>query len=175
MLGEIPGGDSPNYNGDTYIATRTPTGWVTHYVGIRGDEHRAGLEEFASSTSLEKFIDFARKGEPGASAVKLPMPGTRKATPSANGPLMSAQFPVAEASNGMFQPSPDFSHLAFSSSNVVFPTEEGQGQPTHQGQITPPGSAYDYDTMSADHRPHLRASKRRRLPTGTRLFHRKPA
>ena len=48
----------------------------------------------------------------------------------------------------MVQPSPDFSHLAFSSSNVVFPTEEGQGQPTHQGQITPPGSAYDYDTLS---------------------------
>ena len=150
LLGEIPGGDSPNYNGTAYIATREPTGWVTHYVGIPGDEHHTELEKiFTSSTSLEKTIDFARRGEEGQPPLEAPFAWDAEGNPLGQWPADVSSIPGGESTEGMFQPSPDFSHLAFSSSNVVFPTGEASGQPAHQGQVTPPGSAYDYDTETA--------------------------
>ena len=42
-----------------------------------------------------------------------------------------------------WQPSPDFSHLAFSSSNVAY-------DPAQEGLTVAPGSAYDYDTALND-------------------------
>ena len=144
--GEIPGGDSPNSNGNNYIATRTPTGWESRYVGIRGTEGRETVSGFASNLSLEKFIDFARHEE-GESPINAPYAWDSEGNPLGQWPQDAGSVPGGESTEGMFQPSPDFSHLAFSSSNIVFPTGEGAGQqPTHQGQLDPPGSAYDYDT-----------------------------
>ncbi len=141
VLGEIPGGESPNYNGDVYFATRTPSGWVTHYVGLLGDEHPAELRNYLASDTLEQTIDYVR-----SESEQLPEDGPYawddEGHPLGQWPSGIRSVPNGESTKGMFQPSPDFSHLAFSSSNVVFPTEHGEGQTTGIG------SAYDYDTKT---------------------------
>ena len=143
LLGEIPGGDSPNSTGDSYIATRTPIGWVTHYVGIRGTEHYA--QEFGNtvgSLNLDQIIDFVRPGEEGEPPIKAPYAWDAEGNPLGQWPQDVNSLPGGESFSGMVQPSPDFSHFAFSSSNVVFPTEKGEGI------NDPPGSAYDYNTLT---------------------------
>ena len=37
-FGSIPGTNTVNTGGDLYLATRTDTGWVTHYIGLSGAE-----------------------------------------------------------------------------------------------------------------------------------------
>ncbi len=37
-FGEIPGANAINTGGDLYLSTRTDTGWVTHYIGLPGNE-----------------------------------------------------------------------------------------------------------------------------------------
>ena len=107
VLGEIPGGESSNYNGDTYIATRTPTGWVTHYVGLRGYEHNAELGGFMSSLSLEESIDFARpEVENGQPPDKAPYAWDSEGDPLGQWPADVSSVPGGEASDGMVQPSP---------------------------------------------------------------------
>ncbi|MGA8744900.1 MAG: hypothetical protein WB507_03440, partial [Solirubrobacterales bacterium] len=141
VFGEIPGGESPNYNGDIYIATRTPSGWVTHYVGLRGDEHPAELLNYLSSEDLEDTIDYVRP-ENEQLQETAPYAWDAEGNPLGQWPRDIHSVSGGESTDGMFQPSPDFSHLAFSSSNVVFPTEHGEGQTTGIG------SAYDYDTKT---------------------------
>ena len=156
LLGQIPGSDSPNSKEDTYVATRTPTGWVTHYVGILGDEHEAAAILGESSRvslladlSLEKFVDFDSPTDP--TVIRAPYAWNANGDSLGQWPQLEDDgylTPGADSNVGIFQPSPDFAHLAITSNNVVFPTGEGVGQPAHQGQTVPPGSAYDYDTMT---------------------------
>ena len=156
IFGELPGsGYAPNSTGNTYVSTRTPTGWVTRYVGVRGYEHygarRFGGEYEPSpstllgSSSLERFVDLLEPGE-GESPLDLPFAWDAEGNPLGQWPQDAGAFPGAESTNGMFQLSPDFSHLAFSSSNVPFPTQEAVVK--LKGQTVGPGSAYDYDTKT---------------------------
>ena len=144
ILGAVTGTNPPDsISPDNYVATRTDTGWVTKYAGIHGDEH-LGAADTAADLDLDKFIDFTTSAFAGVSQ------------PPSNGPFVwdyngnslgrwpadLTQIPDGEDVEGAFQPSPDFTHLAFSSDNVVFPTTKGEGT------LTNPGSVYDYDTVT---------------------------
>ncbi len=56
-------------------------------------------------------------------------------------PAEWTNVPSPETTLGVFQPSPDFSHMAFSSNTFDW-------DPAGHGLNTAPGSAYDYDTMT---------------------------
>ncbi len=68
LLGLLPGTGEPlGIFGDVYISTRTSTGWVTHYVGIRGSEGAVvggppnlggGPNGTFASNDLGKLIDW---------------------------------------------------------------------------------------------------------------------
>ncbi len=133
---------------DKYVSTRTPTGWVTRYVGIpaTGGVFTAGppaagmtIPQFAeypglqrgtqATPSLDRVIDYGQ-GFPGQGQ----NPGHPSNAPyvwsSSNGALLE-RWPTSldtEPENeffvGMPQASPDFTHFVFTS-NLVF-AEGGQ-------------------------------------------------
>src|SRR5262249_21691378 len=58
VLGTLPGPwNPPNslFTEDTYVATRTPTGWETHYVGVQADDLGGG-EEVTGDLGLDTFL-----------------------------------------------------------------------------------------------------------------------
>ena len=66
-----PNGSTP----DTYVATRTDTGWETKYVGLPGDEH-LGAAPFSGETaftdpSMDKLLDFEAFREPGGNEERI--------------------------------------------------------------------------------------------------------
>ena len=124
-------------NADTYVATRTNTGWESKYVGIRGSEAES-TSQSVGSLGLDEFLDFARGRQPASNA-----PYVWDAGGSFVGRWPADLLSIAggDSTVGAFQPSPDFSHLAFSSNNVDF-------DPGHDGLTVAPGSAYDYDTKA---------------------------
>ena len=141
-LGGIEGTDPTNgLTIDTYVATRTPTGWVTKYVGIPGNQTVA-TKAAVGDLSLDKFIDFKSNesfvGTPQPES-NLPYVWDFNDNPLGRWPADAASVPGAESSSGAYQPSPDFSHLAFSSTNVAF---------TPEGLTSGIGSAYDYNTSA---------------------------
>ena len=129
---------------DTYVSTRTNLGWVTTLPAIKGNEGSTigGVSGAVGDVGLDKFFDFsglAQFGPLGQAIREVNLPFTWSADGSFLGrwPPVGSAIPHAEFTNGFFQPSPDFSHLAFSSSNVRF---------APGGLLSAPGSAYDYDT-----------------------------
>lgn len=142
VLGGINGTDPANFTGDTYVSTRTSTGWQTTRIGIPGSQ-LLGEEGDVGDLGLGRFIDFAT-----AEAAYFGAPHTTSVAPYAwdvegdflgRWPATVGLIPNGDAFEGAFQPSPDFSHLAFSSNDVAFAS----------GALTSaPGSAYDYDTAS---------------------------
>ena len=123
------------------VATRTTTGWVTKYIGIPGDQTVA-TKAAVGDLGLDKFIDF----KSNEAFVGTPQPESNPPyvwdfndTPLGRWPADVSSIPGAEATSGAYQPSPDFSHLAFSSTNVAF---------TPEGQSSGVGSAYDYNTTA---------------------------
>ena len=137
IFGAVPGSNSPDSRGDTYIATRTPTGWVTHYVGVLGSQHLSANTPVASD-GLEKLLDFAESTQ----EEELLSPFAWEANGASLGRWPASTgtaVPNGETNNGVFQPSPDFSHLFISSSNVAFSPE---------GLTGGLGSAYDYNTVT---------------------------
>ncbi len=74
------------------------------------------------------------------------------------GPTSSKQPPIQTNALGNFQPSPDFTHLAFSS-QANFDTEGN-------GVTSAPGSAYDYDV--ADETTEIISKRRRTALTSPR-------
>jgi hypothetical protein len=137
-LGGINGTNPVNgFVQDTYVATRSSTGWSTSYVGIPGNEVNGAATE-AGSLDMSKFLSRTAINIPGVHQPPDTLPHFYSATGESLGvwPGDWAIIPEAKASSGDYQPSPDFSHLAISSNNVAF---------APNGLTTAPGSAYDYD------------------------------
>ena len=145
--GEIPGtGDPENaLFEDTYVATRTDTGWISKYVGIPGDEAAAGSTTL-TDRSMDRFLAF----DPLEEFTQPPnlRPAVASEAPyvyDAEGNLLGqwptdlGVIPNSKEFNGSIQPSPDFSHLAFSSNNIAF---------APNGLVSAPGSAYDFNTVT---------------------------
>jgi hypothetical protein len=144
-LGALPGTDASNsLSADTYVATRTAGGWKSYYVGVPGSK-ALGDSVPVPSMDFGKFFDFLEGA--GFEGVKQPLDNVPYIW-DAEGrllerwPVGAENVPGAEETEGAWQPSPDLEHLAFSSNNAIF--TEGE----EEGQTTPPGSAYDYDTAS---------------------------
>jgi hypothetical protein len=76
LWGTIPGtgGNPSNSTGDLYVATRTPTGWISRYVGLPGNEFSTsggapqGLPAFVSNFDRERAADIGFHGDSGQSA-----------------------------------------------------------------------------------------------------------
>ena len=144
--GSLPGTNPPdNIGPDDYIATRTDAGWVTTYAGLQGNEV---LEDgdLIGDMNFDKVIDFQRAGcgfcspEPVSRAPYL---WSVEGTSLGRWPASISTHSGADLTNiGAWQPSLDFSHLAFSSNNNDF---AGNGE---TGLTIAPGSAYDYDTFT---------------------------
>ena len=138
--GAIPGFDTINNSFDVYVSTRTATGWVSRYVGIRGYEALSATIP-TGSTDLSKFIDFA--GGFGGPSASIPYAWDIQDNFLGRWPMDPAAVPGGEgqSQSGAYQASPDYSHMAFSSNNIDF-------DPEGNGLTAAPGSAYDYDTGS---------------------------
>ena len=141
QAGAIEGTDPTNaLYGDTYVATRTNDGWITKYTGIHGNE--ALFESTAvTDKSLSTLLDFvietgAFRFGPEQPPNNIPYIWDSQGNSLGRWPADASAIPDANEVSGSFQPSPTFSHLAFSSTNVVFAPGGLTGEP---------GSAYDYD------------------------------
>ncbi len=141
-LGGVNGTEPTNALGaDTYIATRTNTGWKTHLVGLRGYEGTAAGALFANA-NFSKFLDFREnggfEGEPQPPH-SIPYVWDSEGNLLERWPQNFESIPNVEESKGAFQPSPDLSHLAISSTNIAF---------APGGLTTGVGSAYDYNAAT---------------------------
>ena len=143
IAGVIPGTNPVNdLASDAYAATRTNSGWVTSYIGIPGNETSTD-ETRATDLSMDRFLVF--NAEPpsaglfSANISNAPYVYDSKGNRLARWPGNLDSIPGATEFAGQVSPSPDFSHLAFSSSNIAF---------TNEGLTTAPGSAYDFNTLS---------------------------
>lgn len=137
VLGDVAGTeptDSTEFN--TYIATRTGTGWVSTYVGVKSYENLSETP-LVGDLGLNTFLNRRDQGFPGYSS-KIPYIWDSQGNSLGRWPADYESAPNSDEFVGMVQPSPDFTHMAFSSNNVDF-------DPGHQGLTTAPGSAYDYD------------------------------
>jgi hypothetical protein len=145
-LGALPGTDASNsLSPDTYIATRTNTGWESHYTGVPGSL-ALGDSSPIPNPDFSKFFDFL-EGE-GFEGVKQPNDRIPYIWDSEGHlierwPSNFAGIPNSLNNEGAFQPSPDLTHLAFSSVNSNFTPGTDE-----EGSTTPPGSAYDYDVAT---------------------------
>jgi hypothetical protein len=138
VLGGVKGTDPPNsLLTDIYVTTRTSSGWDTSYVGIPGSETGGSVLEMGS-LSMNQLMSSTTLNAPGVPQPpdNLPQIYNAEGKPFGRWPGNWAVIPGAKASKGDYQPSPDFSHMAFSSNNVAF---------APNGLTKAPGSAYDYD------------------------------
>jgi hypothetical protein len=139
---------------DFYLSTRTSTGWVTTLPGLKGNELNGttGKAGGTADLHLDHFIDFSQDnlsernpGDPEAEEEgffyqrNIPFVWNADGTSEGRWPVFFETIRHAENMNGYFQPSPDFSHLAFTSSNVPF---------APNGVVGAPGSAYDYNVSA---------------------------
>jgi hypothetical protein len=136
VAGGVKGTEPVNGLGfDTYVASRTPTGWHTTLPALHGDQVGGlyGALGFTANRSLSRFIDYNGRGRDS----NLPYVFDLDESFLGRWPANLAAIPNGDQSRGYSQPSPDFSHLAISSRTVSF---------APNGLVTAPGSAYDYDT-----------------------------
>ena len=140
ILGGVTGTEPTNsISADTYVATRSTNGWHTSYIGLVGSK-TLGTDVQATNLDMSRFLSF--RIEAGFEGVVQPpdnIPYTFSAENEFLGrwPVGWNLIPGGAATEGAYQPSADFSHLAFSSNNVAF---------APNGHVEAPGSAYDYDT-----------------------------
>ncbi len=170
LLGTVPGaGDAINNLGDLYVATRTSTGWITHYVGIHGNQtNEAGRPPAQSGfilsapggeltdLSMNEFIDWndgdggGFSGPEGPEDVGSYAPYFWDASGNELGRLPTNVGLVQEGEDlyGATQASPDFTHYFFSSAALTH-YDQFSGGSTPGPKFTPealtaaPGSAYD--------------------------------
>jgi hypothetical protein len=121
---------------DTYVAQRTATGWTTRYTGIPSNQTPENWYG-ASDRSADKFMSFKT-----SCCSKIPYIFDNTETFLGRWPVDFETYPGSQPVNpngplGNFQPSPDFSHMAFASLTNFDPGGEGL--------TSAPGSAYDYD------------------------------
>ncbi len=170
LLGTVPGaGDAINNLGDLYVATRTNTGWVTHYVGIHGNQtNEAGRPPAQSGfilsapggeltdLNMDQFIDWndgdggGFSGPEGPEDVGSYAPYLWDANGDELGRLPTNVSTVEEGENlyGATQASPDFTHYFFSSAALThFDQFSGGSTPgpafAPESLTSAPGSAYD--------------------------------
>jgi hypothetical protein len=139
-LGAVPGLDVPNSLLDTYLATRTNSGWVTTFPGIKGSETLYTGRRMCSE-SLDMCIDHVVQDQLGGQWPSEDAPYVF----NANGEKVGRWPTNVNAINGgptFFgdqQPSADFTHFVFSSRDLAF---------APGGLTSTPGSAYDNDTVN---------------------------
>lgn len=119
---------------DTYVATRTTSGWISKYTGIHSTETVLALFGMGNR-NLDTFLNF-KNGCCG----QVPYIFDAEEKFLGRWPADWADFPGADKATGSFQPSPDFSHMAFSSQTNF--------DPSGQGVTGAPGSAYVYDATT---------------------------
>ena len=141
----MPGTGQPivGFETDLYVSTRTDVGWVTKYVGVRGDETNEGHTPVGNA-EMSKFLSFNQNPETAGYSTA---PYLYNYEDELLGQWPSDVHSIAggDGSQGTMQPSSDFTHLAFTSTNVDF--TEGQG-PGNEGLTEAPGSAYDFDSTN---------------------------
>jgi hypothetical protein len=142
-VGGIKGTEPVNSAGpDTYIATRSPSGWKSTLVGFRGFETQGGGDLFANP-ELTKFLSWnenaAFEGEPQPPHKVPYIFGMQGGNPIERWPTNFESLANAEENKGAVQPSKSLEHLALTSTNV----EWAPG-----GQIGGVGSAYDYNAAT---------------------------
>ena len=164
LFNAIPGTGNPPNGGisglaeDLYVAKRTNSGWVTHYVGLSGEEtleqagkpvrsgNNYGPFSMLADRYLTRFLTWKQMKPPGSI---LPVPRSFAAYEwddegNALGrlPTNFAQTPGADLPPreggfmGDIQPSADFRHYVFSSIRTAF---------APGGLTADPGSVYDND------------------------------
>ena len=141
-LGAIASLDAPNAALDQYIATRTNSGWVSSFSGLRGTEAALTAQKVCSIT-LDECLDhnlenpFSQTNEeegerPRASGFLFNVVGE----PLGPAPTNWQSVANGKRFHGMVRASGDFSHLAVASRDAVF---------APGGQTAVPGSVYDND------------------------------
>ena len=127
----------PNALIDRYVSTRTNTGWVTTYPGIKGNEGLL-LENPQCDMTLTRCMDSRGPNPFGENEA----PPTGRYLWDVNGnslgrlPTNIGVVPNGDHFKGDVRPSPDFSHFVFSSLNVAF---------APGGLEESPGTVYDND------------------------------
>jgi hypothetical protein len=145
-LGGIAGLDAPDEFLDQYTATRTDEGWKTTYSGIPGVE-ATGTGRKVCSVTLEECLDHIINNpfrvEPEFGGGEAPRIGGYLYDVDGNklGPAPTNFESVVNGKKfaGDIRPSPDFSHVAFTSRTAIF---------AGGGQTAAPGSAYDNDLQT---------------------------
>ncbi|HEY1354789.1 MAG TPA: fibronectin type III domain-containing protein [Solirubrobacterales bacterium] len=145
LSGALPGTNPPNSLLDTYTSTRTTSGWVTRYWGLRGNE---ALVASGAKCDLEMKICIDYKTRPAIGATEEDLEGVSRAPyvwDQEGNSLGRWPTNVNVVKNGTKyigddHPSPDFSHYVFSSVNIPF---------TPDGTTGAPGSAYDNEIEDA--------------------------
>jgi hypothetical protein len=141
-MGAFPNLDPVNTFVDKYVATRTLSGWVTTYPGLKGSEALfAGKPQ--CDVRMQTCIDW-RVGVgpeyPGSTAPYVwDVSGESRGrwpTNFAVVPGGDRQFTLGEEITGHDKPSPDFSNYVFSSRDVAY---------MPGGLTSAPGSVYDND------------------------------
>lgn len=136
--GSITGLRPPNAPIDDYLATRTPTGWVTTVPGLKSGQtaDSSGLE---CSVPMDRCIDrntypyfLATVGGPETAPYLFDASGE----PAGRLPTNMNEVANGARFHGQQLMSPDFSHFIFTSTNVAFSPE---------GQVSELGSMYDND------------------------------
>ena len=151
-LSSIPGPwNPPNTTGDQYVATRTTTGWKTHFVGVPADvsseptgrPYGVAGGVFVADRGLDRFMQWAStEPEREGSAPIAPYLNGADGEDLGRWPTNldevtdGAARPAAGGPAGDQVPSADFSHYFFSTANVAF---------TSDGLTSGVGSVYDDD------------------------------
>ncbi len=133
--GAINGLHPPNAILDRYVATRTETGWVTTYPGLRGDEGIL-VEKPMCSETLDKCLDVKTALFEGIPPSHGPFLWNVEGESLGRLPTNVSVIPNGNSFEGDIHPSPDFSHFVFSSRNIAF---------APGGLESAPGSVYDND------------------------------
>jgi hypothetical protein len=158
--GAIAGTGEPQVNNnDLYVATRTPLGWVTKYVGIpasvasrssgppnENSENFAPIDTIRASGDLSKFLVWIAGDIYGTfgrtEGSYAPFIRTSEGTGLGRLPSNLSEIPGADSDvvDGGFvgdvESSKDFSHFIFSSRNIAF---------ADGGLTSAPGSVYSDD------------------------------
>jgi hypothetical protein len=139
-LGAVPGLDVPNSLLDTYLATRTNSGWVTTFPGIKGSE-TLYTGRRTCSESLDTCIDHVVQDQLGGAWPSEDAPYVFNANGDKVGrwPTNVNAIEGGATFFGDQQTSADFTHFVFSSRDLAF---------APGGLTSTPGSAYDNDTVN---------------------------
>jgi hypothetical protein len=145
LSGALPGTNPPNSLLDTYTATRTTSGWVSRYWGLRGNE---AVVASGAKCDLEMKTCIDYKTRVAINPTEDEIQGVSRSPyvwDSEGNSLGRWPTNVNVVKNGTKyigedRPSPDFSHYVFSSVNIPF---------TPDGVTGAPGSAYDNDVEDA--------------------------